>query len=222
MQSQDYEKRGSQMAKSMRDDEEELIARSQHGDVHAFNQLVLCYQQTTYSFILRMLGNADVAADVTQDTFIAAFRGIASFHRGSSFRAWLLRIASNTVYDHWRRVQRRPAESLDQLVDEEESRGINLLNTLAATGLDQNPEERLLNQELQTLLQRGLQELPPDQRTAIILCDIEGLSYEEIAESTQAALGTVRSRIARGRARLRAYLIQHRELLPRPYRLSNE
>lgn len=222
MQSQDDEKRGSQMAKSTRDDEEELIARSQHGDIHAFNQLVLCYQQTTYSFILRMLGNPDVAADVTQDTFIAAFRGIASFHQGSSFRAWLLRIASNMVYNYWRRVQRRPAESLDQLANEEESRGINLLNTLAATGLDQNPEERLLNQELQALLQRGLQALPPDQRTAIILCDIEGLSYEEIAESTQAALGTVRSRIARGRARLRAYLIQHRELLPRPYRLSNE
>jgi RNA polymerase sigma-70 factor, ECF subfamily len=222
MQSQENEKRDSHMAKSMRDDEEQLIARSQRGDGNAFNQLVLCYQQITYSFVLRMLGDPDVAADVTQDTFIAAFRGISSFHQGSSFRAWLLRIASNMVYDHWRRVQRRPAESLDQLTDEDEPHGGSLLSTLAATRLDENPEERLLSQELQELIQRGLQELPLDQRVAIILCDVEGLSYEEIAESTQSALGTVRSRIARGRARLRAYLSRHRELLPRSYRLFNE
>ncbi len=209
------------MAHFTRDDEEELIARSQHGDGNAFNQLVLLYQQITYSFVLRMLGNPDVAADVTQDTFIAAFRGISSFHQGSSFRAWLLRIASNAVYDYWRRVQRRPAESLDQLTEEEEPHGGSLLSTLASTGLEENPEERLLNQELQELIQHGLQELPLDQRVAIILCDVEGLSYEEIAESTQSALGTVRSRIARGRARLRTYLAQHRELLPRQYRLSN-
>ncbi|HLI09239.1 MAG TPA: sigma-70 family RNA polymerase sigma factor [Ktedonobacteraceae bacterium] len=210
------------MANFTRDDEEQLIARSQHGDINAFNQLVLLYQQITYNFVLRMVGDQDVAADLTQDTFIAAFRGISSFHQGSSFRAWLLRIASNVVYDYWRRVQRRPAESLDQLTDEEEPRGGSLLSTLAATGPEENPEERLLNQELQELIQRGLQELPPDQRIAVVLCDVEGLSYEEIAEGTQSAMGTVRSRIARGRARLRAYLAQHRELLPRQYRLSNE
>ena len=210
------------MAKLVRDDEDQLIARSQHGDGNAFNQLVLYYQQTTYSFVLRMLGDPDTAADVTQDTFIAAYRGISSFHPGSSFRAWLLRIASNMACDHWRRVQRRPAESLDLLIDEEEPHAEGLLSSLAATNTEGNPEEQLLNQELQELIQCGLRELPLDQRVAVVLCDVEGFSYEEIAESTQSALGTVRSRIARGRARLRTYLYQHRELLPRQYRLFNE
>src|SRR5438445_6497176 len=98
------------MSKLMRDDEDQLIARSQRGDVDAFNQLILQYQQTTYGVVLRMLGDADTAADVTQDAFIAAFRGISSFRGGSSFRAWLLRIASNMACDHWRRTQRHPAE----------------------------------------------------------------------------------------------------------------
>src|SRR5947209_20294359 len=79
------------MAKLMRDDEDQLIARSQHGDVNAFNQLILHYQQTTYGVVYRMLGDAEVAADVTQDAFLAAFRAIQSFRGGSSFLAWLLR-----------------------------------------------------------------------------------------------------------------------------------
>ena len=87
------------------------------------------------------------------------------------------------------------------------------------TGQEKNPEEYLLNQELQELIQRGLQELPLEQRVAVVLCDVQGLAYEEVAEATQTSLGTVRSRIARGRARLRNYLYQHRELLPRNYRL---
>lgn len=210
------------MSERVRDDEAQLIARSQGGDVNAFNQLVLHYQQTTYGVILRMLGDRDIAADVTQDVFIAAFRGIQSFRGGSSFRAWLLRIASNAACDHWRRTQRHPTESLDVHSDEDESHTASVLNSLVATGQEGNPEEYLLNRELQELIQRGLQELPLEQRVAVVLCDVEGLSYEEIATTTQTALGTVRSRIARGRVRLRGYLDKHRELLPRGYRLSSE
>ncbi len=210
------------MAKLVREDEAELISRSQHGDVNAFNELVLHYQQTTYSVVFRMLGDYDTAADVTQDVFLAAFRGIQSFRGGSSFRAWLLRIASNMVCDHWRRTQRHPAESLDVLSDEEEPHAHSVLSSLATTELEANPEEHLLSQELQELIQQGLQELSLDQRIAVILCDIQGLSYEEIAVTTQATLGTVRSRIARGRARLRNFLTEHQELLPHSYRLPNE
>lgn len=209
------------MNHSVRDDEEQLIARSQRGDVDAFNQLVLRYQQTLYGVILRMLGDPDIAADVTQDAFIAAFRGIRTYRGGSSFRAWLLRIGSNMAHDHWRRTQRRPSESLDSLTEEDEPHSASLLQILAAQGPESNPEERLLTQELQEVIERGLQALPLDQRIAIVLCDIEGLSYEEIAAATQTSLGTVRSRISRGRGRLRNYLYQHRELLPRHYRLSN-
>src|SRR2546428_11850035 len=155
------------MAKQMRDDEEQLIARSQRGDVNAFNELILHYQQTTYSVVYRMVGNADTAADITQDAFIAAFRAIRSFRGGSSFRAWLLRIASNMACDHWRRTQRHPAESLEALADEDEPHSASDLGALVETGQDKNPEEYLLSQELQELIQRGLQELPLEQRVAV-------------------------------------------------------
>jgi RNA polymerase sigma-70 factor (ECF subfamily) len=210
------------MNQHSRDYEEQLIVRSQRGDVNAFNQLVLRYQQTVYGVVFRMLGNPDVAADVTQDAFIAAFRAITTYRGGSSFRAWLLRIASNQACDHWRRIQRHPAESLESLTEEDEPHASDFLNALAATGPEGNPEERLLTQELQALIQHGIEQLPLEQRVAIVLCDIQGLSYEEIAETTKATLGTVRSRIARGRARLRQYLSEHRELLPRQYRLNKE
>ncbi|MEO7020125.1 MAG: sigma-70 family RNA polymerase sigma factor [Ktedonobacteraceae bacterium] len=210
------------MAETERENEVQLIIRSQNGDVSAFNELVLHYQQIVYNVVLRMLGDREVAADVTQDTFMAALRGIASFRTGSSFRAWLLRIASNQACDHWRRTHRHMQESLDSLIDEDEPHANSLLNTLVATGVDVNPEASLLTHELQELIARGLQTLPLEQRVAIVLCDLQGLSYEEIALSTQTTLGTVRSRIARGRGRLRDYLCQHRELLPRSYRLLSD
>lgn len=210
------------MAENLRDDEVRLITRSQDGDVSAFNQLVLHYQQTVYNVVLRMLGDREVAADVTQDTFIAALRGISSFRPGSSFRAWLLRIASNQACDYWRRTRRHLAESLDSLTDEEEPHASSLLNTLVASDTAANPEASLLTAELQGLIEQGLQTLPLEQRVAVVLCDIQGLSYEEIALTTQATLGTVRSRISRGRIRLRNYLYQHRELLPRSYRLMTD
>lgn len=210
------------MAEILRDDEVQLISRSQQGDISAFNQLVLRYQQAVYNVALRMLGDRDAAADVTQETFIAALRGISSFRTGSSFRAWLLRIASNQACDQWRRTHRHVQESLDSLTDEEEPHTVGLLSTLVATGEDVNPEESVLSRELQELISRGLQMLPLEQRVAVILCDLQGLSYEEIAVTTNATLGTVRSRIARGRVRLRDYLSQHRELLPRSYRLMTD
>ena len=200
--------------------EEELIARSQRGDVAAFNQLVLHYQQIVYGAVYRMVGNVDVAADVTQDAFFAAFRGISTYHGGASFRAWLLRISSNLVYDHWRRVQRHPVESLEYLTEEDETPAPEILGALASSEPEDNPEEMVLTQELQGIIQRGLEKLPLDQRVAVVLCDVQGFSYEEVAESTQTSIGTVRSRISRGRARLRSYLDQHRELLPRHYRLT--
>jgi RNA polymerase sigma-70 factor, ECF subfamily len=208
------------MDRLTRDDDEELIVRSQRGDVDAFNQLVLRYQQTMFGVIYRTLGDYDAAADVTQDAFISAFRGIQSYRGRSSFRAWLLRIGSNAACDHWRRVQRRPAESLEALTEDDEAQSVSALAALATEGVEGNPEECVLTQELQELIQQGIQQLPLDQRVAMVLCDIEGLSYEEIAATTQATMGTVRSRISRARAKLRGYLYQHKELLPGNYRLK--
>jgi RNA polymerase sigma-70 factor (ECF subfamily) len=210
------------MAEPTREDETLLITLSQKGDVHAFNQLVLKYQRMTYTVVLRMLGDRDTAADVTQDTFLAAFRAMHSFRGNSSFRAWLLRIASNQACDYWRRANRHPQDSLDTIMDEDEPHDASLLNALITTEQAVNPEEFVLKHELQELLQQALQELPLDQRIAVILCDVQGLSYEEIASSTHTSLGTVRSRIARGRKRLRDYLYKHRELLPGNYRLLTD
>lgn len=210
------------MAETAREDEQLLVARSQRGDVEAFNSLVLRYQQAVYTVALRMLGDRDIAADVAQETFLAAFRAIPSFRGGSSFRAWLLRIASNQSCDHWRRAHRHPVDSLDSLTDEDEPYSADAMSSLVDTNQDVNPEEALLTQELQQVIQLGLEKLPLDQRVAVILCDIQGLSYEEIAVTTQTTLGTVRSRIARGRVRLRAYLLQHRELLPGNFRLLSD
>src|SRR5258708_25537273 len=100
------------MAKLVRDDEEQLIARSQRGDVEAFNQLILRYQQTTYGVVYRMLGNPDVAADVTQDALLAAFRAIHSFRGGSSFPAWLLRLSSKIACAQLLQTQHHSSSSL--------------------------------------------------------------------------------------------------------------
>jgi RNA polymerase sigma-70 factor, ECF subfamily len=210
------------MNKLAGDNEEQLIARSQQGDVQAFNQLVLQYQSILFGAVFRLLGDYDTAADVTQDAFMAAFRGITTYRGGSSFRAWLLRIGSNMACDHWRRVQRHPADSLDALTEIDEPQSSEVLSALATSKTEGDPEEKLLTQELQELIQRGIERLPLDQRVAVVLCDIEGLSYEEVAAATQTTLGTVRSRIARGREKLRTYLSQYRELLPRDYRLSTK
>ncbi len=203
------------------DDAEALfIARSRRGDTAAFNQLILLHQQAVYTLAYRMLGDPDNAADVTQEALFSAFRAITSF-RGGSFRAWLLRIASNACCDYWRRSQRRPGESLEALTGPSEGHDEGLAQQFAA---DErwDPETLALRSELQALIQDGLVHLPLEQRLAVILSDIQGLSYEEIASATDTSLGTVKSRIARGRAQLRVYLQRHAELLPRTYRLREE
>ncbi len=197
-----------------------LLARSRRGDTVAFNQLILLHQQAVYTLAYRMLGDADTAADITQEALFSAFRAVASF-RGGSFRAWLLRITSNACFDYWRRSRRHPAESLDALTAPE-SEHEDALAQQFADDERWNPETLALRVEVQELIQVGLTRLPLDQRLAVILSDIEGFSYDEIASATGTTLGTVKSRIARGRAQLRNYLLQHAELLPRSYRLQEE
>jgi RNA polymerase sigma-70 factor (ECF subfamily) len=107
---------------------------------------------------------------------------------------------------------------LEALTETDEPQSPEVLQALTSSSDD--PEAHLLTQELQDLIQHGIQKLPLDQRVAVVLCDIEGLSYDEVATATQTTLGTVRSRIARGREKLRNYLVQYKELLPRDYRLS--
>ena len=184
--------------------ESRALEAAQRGDTAAFNELVLIYQTSVYNVALRTLGHSEDAADATQETFIAAYRAIREF-RGGSFKAWLLRIAVNTCYDLLRRRQRRPSTSLDVIVDES---GDQTEFADRRVG----PERAALGSETVSVVEQGLATLPDDQRIIVVLCDVQGLSYEEAAEAEGVALGTVKSRLSRARSRLRQFLIERGEL----------
>jgi RNA polymerase sigma-70 factor (ECF subfamily) len=183
-------------------DEAAVIARAAGGDRTAFAQLMEHYQSACYGLAWRLLGDPDQAADATQDAFIHAYRAIAAY-RGGIFRSWLLRITANASYDILRRQQRRPASPLP---DPDEG-APELPDPF---GVD--PDAEAGRSEMYRALERALARLPEDQRTAIVLCDVYGMDYGEVAAMTHAALGTVKSRIHRGRLRLRELLEDHREL----------
>ena len=195
-------------------DEETLIAAARQGDTHSFNQLVSHYQDMVYNVAYRILGDAEAADDATQDAFLSAFQAIGRF-RGGSFKAWLLRIVTNACYDQLRHKQRRPTDSLEDLVGESEA-------SSRFRADEESPEEYAIRQELGRVIQQGIQTLSPDQRTALVLSDLQGFSYQEIAEITRVSLGTVKSRLSRGRAHLRDYLLAQEELLPVRYRLRSD
>ena len=195
-------------------DETDLIARSQAGEVEAFNVLVERYQNRVYALSYRMLGDGESAADVTQDAFFSAFRNIRRY-RGGSFAAWLLRIATNACYDRLRTRKRRPQTSLDAFDHDTDDVAPQFMDPGEA------PDERTLRDELAREIERRLQELPDDQRLAVILSDIQGYGYDEIAAVTGWPLGTVKSRLSRGRTHLRDAL-RAGELLPAQYRLDND
>jgi len=182
--------------------EDRWVASAKRGDASAFNELVAVYQDLCYSVAYRLVGDPDAAADVTQDAFWSAYRHLDQFH-GGSFRSWLLRIVTNTSYDALRKRQRQPSQSLDLLTEE---------TAFDPPDLGELPEAMALRQELFSAIESGLQTLPLDQRAVLVLCDVHGLSYEEAAETLNAPLGTIKSRLNRARLRLRDYLLGHPEL----------
>jgi RNA polymerase sigma-70 factor (ECF subfamily) len=189
---------------------DQLAQAAQRGDITAFNQLVAAYQRQVYNLCLRMLGNAASAEDVTQEAFISTYRRIDTY-RGGNFKAWLLRIATNACYDLLRRQGRRPASSLDNLYADSDTPPIPDTDSLS-------PETSAEQRELRETVQRALAQIPPDQRAAIILADLQGLAYEEIAVALHVNIGTVKSRINRGRTRLRELLTPLGELRETPVR----
>jgi RNA polymerase sigma-70 factor (ECF subfamily) len=195
-------------------DEQALIDSARKGDARAFNQLVLLYQRMAYNVAYRILGDPDAASDATQDAFLKAFKAMRRF-RGGSFKAWLLRIVTNACYDQLRRKQRRPASSLDDLPVEAD-------HSYYMHDPAERPDEFVERQELSDTIQAGISTLPVEQRAVLVLSDVQGLSYTEIAEVMGLSLGTVKSRLSRGRARVRDYLMEQRELLPSQYRLRDE
>ena len=196
-------------------DEPALIRDAKRGDLDAFNRLVLEYQDMLYNTAYRILGDPAQAADATQEAFISAFNKLKSY-RGGSFKAWLLRIVTNACYDELRRKKRRPQTPLEPLTENDEE----MEDPRWLTDPNASPEEQLETAELDQAIQDCIENLPPDFRAVVVLTDIQGLDYKEAAAALKTPLGTIRSRLARARGRLRDCLQAIRELLPAAFRLE--
>ncbi|MBT3314543.1 MAG: sigma-70 family RNA polymerase sigma factor [Anaerolineae bacterium] len=194
-----------------------LIRHAKNGDLTAFNKLVLQYQDMLYNTAYRILGDPGLAGDATQEAFISAFRKLKSY-RGGSFKAWLLRIVTNACYDELRRQKRRPTTPLEPITENDEE--MESPSWIADSA--DSPEKQLETLELEQAIQRCIENLPPDFRTVIVLADIQGLDYKEAAKAIKKPLGTIKSRLARARLRLRECLQKVKELLPTAFRLEGE
>jgi RNA polymerase sigma-70 factor (ECF subfamily) len=200
-------------------DEPVLILEAQRGDLDSFNRLVLAYQTQVYNLAYRIFGDPDRAADAAQDAFLAAYRHLRGF-RGGSFRSWLLRIVTNVCYDELRRLKRRPSASLEAILDSE----VDLRDDgpAAHASAPERPEAAVEQAELSNAIQDCLNRLPAEFRVVVVLADVQGHDYVEVAAAAGIPLGTVKSRLARARLRLRDCLQRFRELLPAAFRLQDE
>ncbi len=198
-------------------DESALILDAQRGDLDAFNTLVLSHQDSLFNAALRILGDQDLAADATQEAFLSAFRGLSTF-RGGSFKAWLLRTVTNACYDELRRSKRRPTTPLEP----EGHDGADVESPRWLADPELSPEQQAEAAELEHAIQHCLENLPLEFRTVVVMADLQGLDYAEVALAVRAPLGTIKSRLARARLRLRECLHDFEELLPAAFRLQIE
>lgn len=185
--------------------EEKFIEKLKQGDAEAFDIFVERYTYDIYGLLFRITGDAEEASDLTQETFIKALKAIKKFRGDSELKTWLFRIAINQSKNRFRRWKRRKREktvSLDAPIGQS---GTPLLSETISTQIA-DPLEKTLQNERQKFLGKALKELPVIFREAVVLCDIEGLSYEEISNVLEINIGTVKSRIARGREELRKKL----------------
>jgi RNA polymerase sigma-70 factor (ECF subfamily) len=170
-----------------------------------------------YNQAYRMMGEAEAAEDAAQDAFISAYRKLGTY-RGGSFKAWLLRIVTNLCYDELRRRKRRPTTPLEPVDNEDEE----IESPRWLSDPNGTPEDAAERAELALALQRCLERLPPEFRSVVALVDVNGMDYTEAAESLGKPLGTVKSRLARARMRMRECLQGFWELLPESFRLVKE
>lgn len=197
---------------TVHDDETALIKAAQHGDLEAFNALILRYQNLLFGIALRMLNDEDIASDAVQEALISAFSKFHTF-RGGSLRSWLARVTVNACYDEMRRKRRQRELPLEQLnADGEEVEDLSWMVDPAAL-----PDEQFEAYELENAIQHSLGMLTPAYREVVVLVDIEGLSYEEASSVARVPVGTVKSRLARARLQIRSSLQGYRELLPSNY-----
>lgn len=186
-------------------EEQKLIDAAIAGDSSAFERLIEPLEGRIYAVALRMCGNREDAQDCMQESMIRIYRALSSFKGQSSFSTWIYRITMNTCLDELRRRKARRSTSLDTLLD----------SGWSPTDETDTPERHAIQSEQRRTLERAIAELPEDMRAAVVLRDIQGLAYDEIASALNVNVGTVKSRISRGRERLREKLSAHPELFGR-------
>lgn len=178
-------------------EEQELVRLAAGGDPDAFEKLVLTYEKQIYNLALRMTANPDDAMDLSQETFLRAWRGLASYRFDSAFATWLYRLASNVCIDFLRRQKKQKIVPLYHADDEDTERELSLPEP------GPGPEEQILQRLEQEQVAKALTQLEPEYREALVLCVVNGLSYTEIARILDVKEGTVKSRIARAREKMR-------------------
>lgn len=194
------------------EDEKTLIQAAQAGDLKAFNALILRYQNLLFGIALRMLNDEDTASDAVQEALISAFSRFSTF-RGGSLRSWLARVVVNACYDEMRRMRRQHTVPIEPI----NSDSPEVEELLWMVDPASRPEEQVESFELEGALQHSLDLLTPAYREAVVLVDIEGLSYEEAAIAAHVPVGTVKSRLARARMQMRDSLRGIRDILPSQY-----
>jgi RNA polymerase sigma-70 factor (ECF subfamily) len=178
----------------------QLIDAARQGDQDAFAELVRLYEKRVFALTTRMCKNPEDAAEAAQEAFLAAWQGLKFFRFDASFATWLYRLASNACIDHLRREQRHTAAAGPSLNDEE--------TFLDVEDTAPTPQEAAERKELRALIEEGLRSLSPEHRSVLLLREIHQLSYEEISQTLDLDLGTVRSRISRGRKQLQKFLLK--------------
>lgn len=183
-------------------DEDRLIRLAAGGDAAAFNVLLGNHEKRMYAVCLRICGNQEDAQDCLQESMLRVFRSISGFKGQSSFSTWVYRVTMNTCLDELRKRKNKGSTSLDGLQDA----------GWAPTDERDTPEHYTIREERKREIQKCISELPEDMRTAIVLRDIQGFSYNDISEIMNANVGTIKSRISRGREKLREKLLARAEL----------
>lgn len=185
-----------------------LTEKSKKGDVEAFSLLISAYEKKILNFTYRILSSKEDAEDVTQEVFVKAYRAIASFDNKSSFQTWIYKIAQNAALDFLRKQKRRGGKKNVSLYAEDEDGEYEI----PIADKKNEPYSELRKKEAQNALEKAMEELGADQKEVIVLRDIQGFGYDEIAEITGETLGTVKSRISRARLLLRKKLEKNKEL----------
>ena len=193
--------------------ERDLIRKAKQGDMLAFEELILKHEKIVYNLALRMMNHSEDAMDISQEVFLKAYRSLSNFDERSAFSTWLYRITHNTCIDEIRKRKGKQTYSLEEDLESEDG---SMQRQVADDG--DTPEESLMRKEQKSEILRALDTLSEEHKAAIILRDVKGMSYEEIAEILELSLGTVKSRINRARNQLKTEILKIREQNEKSFR----